>query len=421
MPPAPELSDGTRKIGRVEVRRQLKAQQLGSAQRHERVAGKIKIQLQPVAQRAEGERQACIRRYVAVNSVGKHRQKVGHGHLGAQPQRKGDQRVGRAVRTQGAGRAQLRQQFVPAHDGAAGDEREKAYEQREITGARLGRVFFAVYIHGVANGLHREKADAQRQDDGKSAAARFTGEAQTGQCLPKPCADGRAVEQQRGAFQQHQKAEVYAQRGPEPPFAGETLGGVHAAHQRPRGQGIQNQHGQPCRGIEAIKRIADGQQRGVLPAPGNKPAYKHRQREECKERNGVECHSAHPISTEYGPRRRARPGARESLLHYKGGQAFCKGRGLPAARGKAEGTAALMPGRQKSLLLLLFSPFYIILNWYRCAKETAVFGHAAAHRLRYPRCLLSGSQRCPPRRCPAARLKASRAPAGRCCFYTRIP
>lgn len=255
----------------------------------------------------------------------------------------------------------------------------------------------------VANGLHREKLMPSGRMTEKALPPASLARPRREKACQSPALTAAPWSSREAPFSSTRRPRFTPQRGPEPPFAGETLGGVHAAHQRPRGQGIQNQHGQPCRGIEAIKRIADGQQRGVLPAPGNKPAYKHRQREECKERNGVECHSAHPISTEYGPRRRARPGARESLLHYKGGQAFCKGRGLPAARGKAEGTAALMPGRQKSLLLLLFSPFYIILNWYRCAKETAVFGHAAAHRLRYPRCpsvgkaTLSAPAAAPPR------------------------
>ncbi len=53
MPAAPEIDDAARLVGRVEVERQLHAEEQRQPDRHVAIAGKVKVDLECVAERPD--------------------------------------------------------------------------------------------------------------------------------------------------------------------------------------------------------------------------------------------------------------------------------------------------------------------------------------------------------------------------------
>ena len=165
MPAPPEVLQGERHVGAVEVLRQLVAEQQREADRHVRVAREVAVDLR--GERVERERDlgARVRGGVVVDGVDHVAGELvsDHGLLdqpsGDQEQSRPRQHLARVAR-----RAQLREQLVGPHDRSGHEVREEGLKDRHVHergGARLA----PVHVHHVRDRLEGEERDPDRQHD----------------------------------------------------------------------------------------------------------------------------------------------------------------------------------------------------------------------------------------------------------------
>jgi len=163
VPPAPELLDGPGNIGIIEVFHELEPEHVPKADGHVRVAGKIEINLQGVAQDAEpghrGGKEFGRNGEDLVRRQGYH---IGDEHLFAQPDDEPAYPFGKPLHAHGSVEQLVRDILIP--DDGAGHELGK---QRDIQGRRrqgaLGRRLPPVNVHDVGNAVEREKRNADGQ------------------------------------------------------------------------------------------------------------------------------------------------------------------------------------------------------------------------------------------------------------------
>ena len=169
VPATPEFDDICRFIGRVEVERQLDAEQTRQTDRHVGIAGEIKIELKGIGQRTTPsgkERQAFARL-----RRGKHRAAIGRDtvsqhYLLEQTERENSQPddkifdLGRVILRL----CKLRHHFLVMQHGPRNQMRKVGDKQKVVDKV----CFFgdtAMDIHQVGNLRKREKRNAERQND----------------------------------------------------------------------------------------------------------------------------------------------------------------------------------------------------------------------------------------------------------------
>ena len=244
VPPAPKARKVGGEEGRLEVFRQVKAQEQAHGAGDFGIARKIEVKLQRVGHRRQDQHGAAVVAVMGEHLIHQHAQHVADGHQLEQAQRHQPQAAHGAVRVKAVFLAELGHQRPGPADGALGDGGEEVQKQRAVDGVLLHLAVAACRVDQVGDGRKAVKADAQRHGDGPPAR--------------QPRKSAVVFEEGQHGQQPH---DAHAQRG-----------GLVAAFQRAAAQVGQRrnndgdrQHG---RHRHPVEQPAGRQQKGALGAPG---------------------------------------------------------------------------------------------------------------------------------------------------------
>ena len=164
MPAPPELARVGGLVRRVEVLREVVAQQVGDADRHVRVAAEVEVELEGVAQGGRPPAEEVEVGGVAEELVDVRQHDVGDEQLLGHAAGDEEQAERRQTRRQAARPAlEVALHVAPAQDGAGDGAREEGDEGGVAQEAARGGHVAAVDVDHVAHGAERVERDAQRQ------------------------------------------------------------------------------------------------------------------------------------------------------------------------------------------------------------------------------------------------------------------
>ena len=172
MPPAPKAGKVRCKKRRLEVFRQLQAQQQAGGPGQLRVAAEVEVELEGVKHRRQHPHRAAVILPRAEHFVHQHAQHVGNGHHLEQPQRIQPQRPHGARRVKAVLLHKLGDQLPGAGDRPLRHGAEKHQKQRIAQRAFFDLTVAARRVDQIGDGRKAVKADAQRHHDGKRQAQR---------------------------------------------------------------------------------------------------------------------------------------------------------------------------------------------------------------------------------------------------------
>ena len=169
MPATPKVTDALCLVGRVEIQRKPNAEKPSDPDRHVRVAGKIKIQLKRIGERAnpcgdEGDGLICSHSPKAL--ICPRRDCVGNENFFRQPHRE-NRYANTNVRgafTRPASLAKLRLGFLLINDRAGDDLREESREEQKLEVA-AGQSLASAAAHEPGNLHEGDEGNPQRQQD----------------------------------------------------------------------------------------------------------------------------------------------------------------------------------------------------------------------------------------------------------------
>ncbi len=206
VPAPPEVLQRDRGVRRVEVLRELEAEQQRDADRDVRVAAEVGEDLHGVRVDADQhlERRVAVRRCKdLVHDVS--RQVIRDHHLQKEPRDDEHERARRVHLAWIAWRLELRQQLARAHDRAGDQVREERLEDRE-TRKRRGHELAPIGVDDVRDRHEREERDADRKRDADH---------------PRRVEDvGGRVDEEPGVLEVHEQADVEPDREREQGLAG---------------------------------------------------------------------------------------------------------------------------------------------------------------------------------------------------------
>ena len=283
VPAAVELAHRAGSVGEVKVARHGQPQHLPKAHRHERIPGKIEVELQAVARRAEPrERRRKIAVADALERGPQRRELVGQQHLEAKPD-------GKALKAEenvvARDRALLERAapLIVAKDGAHRQLREGEDEGGEVDEIPL-RTRAAVHIDEIARALEEVEAHAERQ-----------GKMDEGEGLPRQFA--QIFQQKCGVLKVDQSEKVGAQAKKQQRPARADGFPIHRASENIVEENGRAQKKRIARArTEKVERGAAEHEHGILAAEGDEIINREKERQKVKKKRKVrKTHGKAPV------------------------------------------------------------------------------------------------------------------------------
>ncbi len=287
MPAAPEVGDGARPIGQVEVARELQAHGHRKANGHVGIAAEIEIELQRIGQQAEpGLHQGGMGGLVE-DDRDDGCDLVGDQHLPAEADDE-DAQARRHPPQRGAPRPDAVRDGGVAHDGARHQLREHGDVDRDLLEPGIGLHAPPVHVHQIGDGVEGEEGDAQRQLQMHHRQW----------MAQRPQEQIEILRQEGGVFEQDQPGEVESYRqaqGPQSPAIGATVDQQSKQIIAHHGDGEHRHIEQPAPGVEDQRK---DEQHEILRARarGREIAQQECRQEIIKEGDGREDHDARGLS-----------------------------------------------------------------------------------------------------------------------------
>ena len=167
MPATPELLRIHGLIGRIEVLGQIETHQHGHAGSDVRVAGKVCIDLQGIAEKGRQVLEAAVHQGILKHAVCEvDGQVIGQDELFQQAVHNPEDGYSKPASAEVIRLVQLLHKFHGPHDGTGHQLGEKAEIEAEIQEIPHGLYLPSLHIHHIAHGLEGEEGNAYRQDDG---------------------------------------------------------------------------------------------------------------------------------------------------------------------------------------------------------------------------------------------------------------
>ena len=244
VPAPPELGDGAREVGIVEVLQKVEPKDPAQADGHVRVAGEVEINLQGIAHRPQPVgRGAQALGAGGIDQLGQLRHVVGQQHLLGQPHDKPPGAVDRVIPVLTAVPDLLLHRLI-AHDRSGDELRKKAHIEREVKEVPLHAHLAAVEVNDIGEDLKGVKADADGQRDGANGDMKAQKAIDIVHQKPQVFEHHEVSQQQRDARGQHQLfnsrpgAEALDQKARQP---GGQRGGHHDNHIPRLSPGVEQQ------------------------------------------------------------------------------------------------------------------------------------------------------------------------------------
>ncbi len=161
VPAPPEFRDAFGHVGKIKIFLQLEAKQIGHADGHIHVPGKIEVNIKGEGKDAHPGKEHGQARRIRISGDGPERsQRIGDEHFFEQTD---GEAFGpfRHERRPDQARFQLRGDLIPAHDGPGGQLGEHQEIQGQPVGGFLSAIAPVVYIDDIGQDLEGEKGDPQ--------------------------------------------------------------------------------------------------------------------------------------------------------------------------------------------------------------------------------------------------------------------